>query len=382
MAFPAHVAVNVRMLLPDKLEGIGRFTYESLRRVVILHPEVRFSFLFDRPFHEDFIFAPNVIPVVLFPPARHPVLWYIWFEWSVRWWLRRNKPDVFLSTDGYMCLSARVKSLPVIHDLNFVHRRNDLPGIVSAYYNYFYPRYARKADRIATVSEFSKADICKLYSISPSRVDVVYNGASEEFHVCGDDIQANIRRHYTAGRPFFLYIGAIHPRKNIIGLLKAYDRFRSLDGSPDIKLLLVGARMFKNNQVDEVVRDMKFRDSVRFTGRIPQSELPFLTGSALALTFVPFFEGFGIPVLEAMQSGVPVICSNSSSLPEVAGDAALLVNPSDTGQIAKAMYRLATEEVLRKDLITKGLERSRLFSWDTTADLLWHSIEKCYQTDK
>lgn len=378
MAIPAHVAVNVRMLLPDKLEGIGRFTFESLRRIVVQHPEVRFSFLFDRPFHEDFIFAPNVVPVVLYPPARHPVLWYIWFEWSVWWWLRRNKPDVFLSTDGYLSLTSGVKSLPVIHDLNFIHRRGDLPRLVSAYYNYFFPRFARKAARIVTVSEFSKSDICQMFGITPLQVDVVYNGASDEFHPCGEDIQAKIREQYTDGKPFFLYIGAIHPRKNLTGLLLAFDQFRSTPGAPDVQLLVVGERMFKNHPVDHVLRKMQYRSSVRFVGRLPQADLPFLTGSALALTFVPFFEGFGIPVLEAMQSGVPVICSNSTSLPEVAGDAALLTDPYDTGQIANAMFRLATDDALRKELSVKGLERSKVFSWDNTADLLWQSIEKCY----
>lgn len=378
MAPLAHVAVNVRLLLPDKLEGIGRFTFETLKRLVIRHPEVRFSFLFDRPFHEDFIFAPNVVPVVLHPPARHPVLWYIWLEWSVAFWLKRHKPDVFLSPDGFLCLSTSVKSLPVIHDLNFVHRRTDLPGIVSGYYNYFFPRFARKASRVVTVSEYSRTDICQTFGLSENKVDVVYNGVSEDFHFIGNDFKTQVREKYTGGKPFFLYVGSIHPRKNLPGLLRAFDAFRGMDGAPETALLIVGPRMFRNQEVADSLQNMQFGASVFFTGRVPQTDLIKITGSALALTFVPFFEGFGIPLIEAMQSGVPVICSNTTSLPEVAGKAALMADPADTLQIAQCMYRLTTENSLRQRLISNGLERCQQFSWDNSADQLWNSIEKCF----
>ena len=152
------IAVNTRFLLKDKLEGIGWFTYESVKRMVLAHPEHEFHFLFDRNFSEEFIFAKNVVPHVLFPPARHPFLWYAWFEYAVPSALRKIKPDVFLSTDGYLSLSAKTPQVLVIHDLAFEHFNNHVDWLTLKYYKYFVPKFARGANRIAAVSSFTKAD--------------------------------------------------------------------------------------------------------------------------------------------------------------------------------------------------------------------------------
>lgn len=173
------IAVNTRFLIKDKLEGIGLFTYESLRRIVCNHPEIDFYFLFDRAFDPQFIFANNVKPVVLFPQARHPLLWYWWFEISVKQWLYKHKPNLFLSTDGYACLGTDVPQVLVMHDLAFEHFKDHTPMLTARYYKYFMPRFAVKAARIATVSQFSKNDIVKQYGVNPLKIDVVYNGAKE-----------------------------------------------------------------------------------------------------------------------------------------------------------------------------------------------------------
>lgn len=144
------------MLLKDKMEGIGYFSSETLKRMVSQHPEHTFLFIFDRQFHRDFIFSENIIPVVAFPPARHPFLWYWWFEFSIPKILKRYQPDVFLSPDGYLSLRDKTPALPVIHDINFKHYPADLPFLFSKYYNHYFPLFAKKAQRIATVSEFSK----------------------------------------------------------------------------------------------------------------------------------------------------------------------------------------------------------------------------------
>ncbi|MDD4107394.1 MAG: glycosyltransferase, partial [Prolixibacteraceae bacterium] len=153
------IAVNTRLLLKGKLEGIGWFTFETLKRMTVRHPEHRYIFIFDRPYSEDFIFSDNIIPVVVFPPTRHPVLWYIWFEFQIPRVLKRYGADIFLSPDGYLSLRTKVPQLAVIHDINLVHRPADLPWLKAEYYNFFFPRFAEKAKRIATVSSYSKEDI-------------------------------------------------------------------------------------------------------------------------------------------------------------------------------------------------------------------------------
>ena len=140
------IAVNTRLLIKNKLDGIGRFTHETLKRITTEHKEHHFVFLFDRDFDEEFIFSDNITPLILGPQARHPVLFYIWFEMSVGNVLNKLKPDLFLSPDGYLSLRARCKSLPVIHDINFAHYPQDLPYSVRKYYNHFFPKFAKKVN--------------------------------------------------------------------------------------------------------------------------------------------------------------------------------------------------------------------------------------------
>ncbi len=367
------IAVNTRLLIKNKLEGIGWFTFESLKRITKSHPEVEFYFLFDRAFDPAYIFGPNVKPVVLFPQARHPFLFIYWFEWSVTRALRKIKPDLFLTPDGYVSLSTDVPTLAVMHDLNFEHFPEDLPWLVRWYYRYFFPRFARKACRIATVSAFSKMDIVKQYNIDPEKVDVVYNGANEIFRPISSSEILNTRSRFTAGFPYFIFVGSLHPRKNLVRLFGAFDKFKSMAES-DIKLLIVGEKKWWTKDIESKFESLKHKDEVIFCGRLNHVDLQLVTASALATTYVSYFEGFGIPIVESFRCGVPVITSNITSMPEVAGDAALLVDPFDEDSIADAMFKMAYDTVLREKLIKKGFERAKLFVWDNTAKQLWESI--------
>jgi glycosyltransferase involved in cell wall biosynthesis len=173
-------------------------------------------------------------------------------------------------------------------------------------------------------------------------------------------------------------VGALHPRKNVSGLLKAFDAFKFETGSP-IKMLIVGGEMHKTGDIFETYDNLRFKKDVVFTGRVSIEELRDIFGAAFGLTFVPFFEGFGIPVVEAMSAGVPVICSNTTSLPEVGGNAVLYADPLKIGQITEAMIQLASDDNLRQSLIEKGFEQRKRFSWDETAGLLWKSINRALQ---
>lgn len=373
------IAVNTRLLIQGKLEGIGWFTRETLSRITRDHPEHQFLFIFDRPYANEFIFSENVTPIVLSPPTRHPILWYIWFEFQIPRILKKYKADLFFSPDGYLSLNSRVNQLAAIHDINFAHRPKDLPWLKAAYYNHFFPRFARKAKRIVTVSFFSKEDITRTYKISNDKIDVVYNGVNTIYTPTSEEERMEAKMTYSADKDYFLFIGSLHPRKNICGLLRAYDAFRTLVES-DVKLLIVGESMFKTNDIELTYEGMRFRDDVVFTGRLNNDELHQVLGAALALTFIPFFEGFGIPIIEAMSTGVPVICSNTTSLPEVGGSAVFYVDPFSLNQIKDGMIRIFQEKELRDSLIEKGFVQKDKFSWDKTADLLWGSIQICANT--
>lgn len=357
------------------MEGIGWFTYETLKRITTAHPNDHFIFLFDRDFDEDFIFSDNITPVILSPQARHPFLFYWWFEFSVADFLNQYQPDLFLSPDGYLSLKSNVKQLAVIHDLNFEHYPKDVPFLVRKYYKRFFPKFARKATRIATVSEFSKNDIAKQYQIDPSKIDVVYNGCNELYKPINETVQQQTKKKFSHNCDYFLFIGALQPRKNISRLLKAFDIFKSTLNS-DVKLVIVGEKYYWTRDIKRTYINMKFQNDVIFTGRLDTEELKNVIGSALAMTYLPYFEGFGIPILEAMNCDVPVITSNVTSMPEIAKDAALLVDPFSVESMANAMLYLYKDEDMRNILINKGRKRKLDFSWDKTANSLWNSIEK------
>lgn len=372
-----RIAVNTRLLLKDRLEGLGRFTYETLKLITQSHPEHEFFFLFDRSFDTDFVFANNVTPIVVRPPARHPMLWHVWFELSLPSVLNKINPDLFLSPDGFLSLKSDVVSLPVIHDLNFVHNPKDLAQSHAWFYNRYFPMYAAKASRIATVSEFSKTDISEQYGINPSKIDVVYNGVSERFKPLDETRKTTVQQKWSDGKPYFIYVGAIHQRKNIERMLAAYDQFR--EKSSEHRFVLVGNKKWWTSNMQDALDSMNFKHEVVFTGRVPDEDLNDLMGAALANVYVSTFEGFGIPIIEAFQSGVPVITSNVTSMPEIASDAALLIDPLQSESISDAMIALASSSKLRLELIEKGHERAALFTWNRSAGLLWESIEKAVQ---
>ena len=369
------IAVNTRLLLKNKLEGIGWFTFETLKRITQQHPEHEFIFIFDRPYSDEFIFSDNITPVVIGPQARHPFLFYLWFEFSVTKILKKYNVDIFLSPDRYISLRTKVPTINVIHDINFEHYPQYLPFMMRKYYRYYFPRFARKAKRVATVSEYSKQDIAKQYGIDTNKIDVTYNGANESFKPVDENIKIATKKQYSSSFPYFLFVGSLHPRKNIENLFKAFDLFKQKTDN-DFKLLIVGEKYWWNGKMQNTYNNLKFKDEIIFTGRMNSDELKNVYASAFALTYVSIFEGFGIPILEAMYCDVPVITSNTTSMPEVGGDAVLYADPFSILSICDAMEKLFFDNEIRIQLIEKGKERRNMFNWQKTADKLWNSVER------
>lgn len=372
---PIKIAVNTRLLLPHRMEGIGYFTYETMRLIVKEQPQVEFHFLFDRPYDPSFVFAPNVKPVILFPPARHPFLWYWWFNCSVKNYLRKQKFDLLLSPDGYLPLDIATPTVAVQHDIAFVHYPHSIDWLTSKYYGYFVPKFLQQATRIATVSEYSKTDIIQHYGISPSKIDVVYSAAKEVFRPVDDATKIEIRNTYTQGKPYLLYVGSINARKNLKTMLLGFDKYKEVQGS-DLQFLIAGAMGWQNSELQPVLDTMKHRADVIFLGRQPLDELAKLVGSAFALMYVSLFEGFGVPPLEAMACGVPAISSTTSSLPEICGTAAILVPPTDVQALADAIFQLCANPSLYHSLVEQGYVQAQQFTWQRTASLLWDSCER------
>lgn len=370
-----RIAVNTRFLLPDKLEGFGVFTHEVLKRLTCDHPEHEFIFLFDRPYSGQFIYNDNVTPVVIPPQARHPFLWYLWFEWSIPKVLKRYQPDLFFSPDGYLSLRSKVQSVPVIHDLAFEHYPKAVPFLTRHYYQHYFPKFAAKAKAIATVSSYSKQDLIHHYQVPASKVTVVYNGAGDHFQPLSQDEKEAVKYELTGGIDYFMYVGAIHERKNIPNLLRAFEQFKEKTRYAT-KLVIAGRKAWGNQELEALFDKLRWQSDILFTGSLEQQQLARYLGASLALTYISYFEGFGIPLLEAIQCHVPVITSNSSSLPEVAGQAGVIKDPDDITGIANSMAALIDDQAFYKALQEKAKIQCKRYSWDQTALRLWHLLEK------
>lgn len=367
-----RIAINTRFLLPHKMEGFGWYTFEVTKRMVLAHPEHEFYFFFDRAYDERFLFAKNVKPVVLFPPARHPFLFIWWFERSVKNALKKYEIDLFFSPDGYLSLGSNVPQIGVIHDLNFEHFPQDVPKLARWYLRKYTPKFAKKATQLLTVSEYSRQDLHKTYGIDLNKITVAWNGASELFHPLESEQREEIRTHFCHGNPYFIFVGSLHPRKNLKNLLRAFAQLAEQNSTHD--LLIVGSPMW--DSLDDIVIPEGVKSRVHFTGHVDQQTLCKLMGAAFALTYVPYFEGFGIPLVEAMYCHLPILAGNLTCLPEVAGEAAIYVDPFDVDAITKGMLELISNETLYHDLKLKSAERSKSFSWDKTAEGVWEILEK------
>ncbi|MCS7075722.1 MAG: glycosyltransferase family 4 protein [Bacteroidia bacterium] len=374
-----RIAINTRFLLKGRLEGIGRFTLEITQRLVKKHPNDTFYFIFDRPYDKSFIFSENVIPVVVSPPARHPILWKIWCDWSVKRYLDKIKPDVYFSPDGYLPLKTDVPCVPVIHDLAFEHYPNDVPKRVLNFYRKHFPKYAHKAKHIIAVSEYTKRDIVEQYGVPVNKITVAYNAVSEIYAPSSEVEQISTRQKYTQGKPYFLFVGAIHPRKNVVNLLKSFDEFKK-QYHTDHKLVIVGRKAWDYKDALQVYEQMEYKGEVVFTGHLEVEELRLLYGAAVCLVYISYFEGFGIPIIEALSCGCPVITSNVSSMPEVVGKAGLLVDPLDVQNIVRMMQKVALQTGKKEELLTHVPQQLSLFDWEKSADKVYQVIKQVATT--
>lgn len=369
------IAVNCWVLRNKKLDGIGYFTVNAIGCLIRDNPDIHFMILCDKKFTENYFDYKNVSHHRIFPALRHPALYVFYMEVVVPFFLRKHKPDIFLSMEGFLSLLSGCKQVPVIYDINFEHQPGDLKLKNRLYFRFFFKRFARKAKRIATISEYSKQDIAGYYKIDPGKIDNVSCGINANFSPLSPEEVADWRMQRTEGKPYFFFVGSMHPRKNIKRLIEAFSLFKQQTGS-DYKLVLAGSILWSKTDIETTYNNSPFKNDIIFTGRLSDSDLQQMLGAAFALSFVPIFEGFGLPIVEAMQSGVPVICSNVTSMPEVAGDAALLADPYAIEDIAAAMQQLVNDPALCSELIRKGQIQKQQFSWERTARLLLECIHK------
>jgi glycosyltransferase involved in cell wall biosynthesis len=336
--YNTKIVFNCWLLRNRQLDGIGNFTVQVLQTMIQNHPGQQFDLLVDKKFVNDYFDYPNVKLHRIFPALRHPLLYIFFLEVRLPLYLKKIKPALVVSMDGFLSLSIKIKQLPVIYDLNFEHYPENLPWRNRVYYQYFFPKFVRVAKQIITISEYSKTDIVKTYNAPVNKIDNVYCGISSYFFPCTEIERNQTKEKYAFGKEYFFFAGTMHPRKNILSLIKAFIEFKNNTAS-DFKLVLAGHIMWDDNSIKKIAENSSFKKDIILPGRVSNEQLRLLLGSAWSLVFVPVFEGFGLPVVEAWQCGTAVICSNVTSIPEVAGDAAIVVDPFNIEEIAAAMQK-------------------------------------------
>ncbi len=292
----------------------------------------------------------------------------VWEQGWLPWVLRRLNADVYhgLAFVGPVW-GPNIPHVITVHDLSFVRYPETLPVWKARYLRWFTRTSVRKAARVIAVSESTRQDLLRWLALPPEKVVTVYNGVDDRFRPLPRADVEMWRERQQLPSSFFLFVGTLQPRKNLETLVRAYARWRSLTRGSPWPLLIGGAKGWYYERLFALVRELNLEDSVRFLGYVPTADLPYLYNAASVFIYPSLFEGFGLPVLEAMACGTPVIVADTSSLPEIVGDAGVRVPPLDVDAWADALADLYNDANRRRELGEWGQRRARMFSWERTA---------------
>ena len=360
-----RVAIDARKLHDY---GIGTYIRNLLRHLSRQHTDAEYVLLcreadLDLPTR----LGPNFRAVLESSPS-----YSLREQLHVPWVLRRERPDVFHSPHYVLPPAVRCRSVVTIHDTIHLTFPQYLPNKAAhAYARASMWSAVRRSHRILTVSEASKRDILHFFNVPEDKIVVVYNAIDERFwHTPHPQDVTRVRERFQLDQRFVLYVGNIKPHKNVVRLIEAFHALRRGDLA-DLKLLIIGDEISKHPGLRRAVHACKLHKHVRFLGYLPDDTLAILYRLASVFVFPSLYEGFGLPPLEAMASGTPVVTSNVSSLPEVAGDAAMLVDPYDTESIVDGIRRVLTDAAFAAELRRRGFLRARDFSWERSVAQIW-----------
>lgn len=369
------IAVNTRFLQTNRLDSYASFVLEIFKRIAQVQQQHQFIFVFDRSLHTDFGFSKNITPIVISPKVKDIISFKYWYDIKLPFGLKKHQPDLLVQPTGFCSLTTSIPQLLILQDLVFKHYPYHIPKKHLAYYKYFNQKFIDKSKHILTLSQFSKQDIASTYQVDASKIDVVYSAAKPIFKPLDYEQIEQVKDGYADGRAYFLFVGGFHPRKNLLTVLKAFSLFKKWQRS-NMKLLIAGAVALQYDDILIKLKTYKYRDDVVLLDHIDETKLANITASAYCVLYPSFFEGLSVPVIEAIQCGVPVITSNNSSMPEMGGDAALYITPDSADELAEKMQLIYKDENLRSNLIKKGLEQAARFSWNSATATVWDAIVK------
>jgi len=371
-----RIGIDCRTILNPKAgnrAGIAHYTYYLVKSLLALNKLDEFVLFFDhsaRDIVKEFLEPNSTIRFFSFSQYRR----YLPFVYSHLFSainVRREKLDVFHSPANVVPLGYRGPFTVTIHDLAIYRHPELFPSKQGFSVKYLVPKTVQRADRIIAVSESTKRDVQEFFEIPEEKISVVYEGVLyERFNTTNKEEIEKLRAQFGITGNFLLFVGTLEPRKNLIRLLEAFYLLleRSSGFKDSVQLVVTGAKGWLYDSIFEEVESRKFGQRVIFTGYLNAAEIAALYVNAYAFVYPSLYEGFGLPVLEAMAAGTPVITSNVSSMPEIAGSAALLLDPIDIEGLSSAIERVLGDPELRSELSRKGRMQAKRFSWKRCAE--------------
>jgi len=301
---------------------------------------------------------------------------YLWTQIRLWWELWRNPPDILLvpaHTIPFLPMPKKIKVAVTVHDVGFKRFAQLYKPVQVWYHDLTMRRIKQRADLIITISNFSKKEIIDLYHIDPSKIQVSYLGYDRvAYNEQAKNVAVDVLKKYQITDPYVLYVGRLEKKKNIGNIVAAFALAK--EKWPELKLVLAGNSGHQFEEIKKIIAENRLESEVIITGYIDQKDLPPLIAGAQAFLFATLYEGFGLPILEAMACGTPVITSRIAPHDEVAGEAALLADPYSPPEMAECIIKLKENPEFKNELITKGLERVKKFSWQQTARVIYNLI--------
>ena len=399
-----NIGIDIRILGKKRRTGVEDYTINLLSHLLSLDRSIRYRLFYNgvrKPkLNYPFLKLPNVKIKRFRIPNRILDLFLRFLRFPKLDKLlgppagEAGRVDIFLSPHFLLApVSKKVKTIVIFYDLSFIRFPEFFSLSKLLWHKFIYPKkQAQKADLIVAISESTKQDLINLYGIKEEKIKVIYPGIDKKFKPIEKDNPNldKVRKKYNLPDNFILYFGTIEPRKNILGLIRAFEQLKKqphLEGRVEwlgfegrvksdkrdffdflgLKLVIAGTKGWLYDEVFEEVKKSQFQKDIIFTDFIDEEDKPYLYNLAQAFIYPSFFEGFGLPPLEAMACGVPTIVSNKSSLPEVVGQGAIMINPYNIDEISLAIKEILENKDLREYLIKRGLERAEEFNWDRTA---------------
>ncbi len=353
-----RIGIDVGILREER-RGVGHYLKNLLENFSRLTND--FFYLYSpRPIREALSLPPNFFQ--RFDHSRIPGSFWLQIKW--RDLIKRDRIETFFAPAHILPLGLpkKIKKVLVIHDLVALFYPETMAHYNLFVHKLFFRQSVKEADILITMANSTKRDILKLFSLPNEKVKVIYEGVDEKFRPAPKAAIEAIRQTYQLKRPFILSCGTLEPRKNYPILLEAFSRLKE-----NYDLVIVGKKGWKYKEVFEKIKELNRKERIKVLGYVGQEEIPPLYSASEFFVFPSLYEGFGLPVLEAMACGAAVISSNAASLPEVGGDAVLYFNPKSSEELLAQMERLIRDEDLRAELKRKGIERAKRFTWEKTA---------------